>query len=442
MLLQCFVKSTVAKLEVVGTPGRGGCVCKHRRNLVPTTMERLPTEMIIQVLTYMSKGELKVIGFLSSEYRSLVLPVLFRRIRPWQGRAVDRGTADLITCLRVNSKLSSVVRVLDVRDIQRSKQPVEEIRRIMEVTARWEELILPPSVGCLLEMFDDNTKLQLRRLSFLNGDIGPEFSHFLLDILPACTNLVELEIPQVAEDWFNTIDPTGSAAGIWINRLERYRGPPYPLTYLHRNTPLYQLTSEAEVLSPVLQSLGRFVGQQLLALHVQVTVGNGGYRLTGKGYLTPSPISSLFPYLRYVAWFLVMSQPESLPGSFVRSFVALTRLLTINFQDLPQTKPFGDDVSPDVKNRTLFDAIRQLHHLRQVWFTSHYKEDTLPKPVSTFVQDVQKLSLPYLQAIYLWAPCSKPWSYSFIKEELVSNHEGPYIGWACETNKPVSPVFS
>jgi len=104
----------------------------------------------------------------------------------------------------------------------------------MEITTGWEELILPPDVDHPLEIFDDNTKLQLRRLSFYSGDIGPEFSHFLSDILPACTNLVELEIPHVPEDWFKTLDPAGSAAGIWINRLEKYRGPPYPLNYLHK----------------------------------------------------------------------------------------------------------------------------------------------------------------------------------------------------------------
>jgi len=361
-------------------------------------MERLPTEMIIHVLSYMSMEELKVIGFTSSEYRSLVLPFLFHRIRPWSlvGR---QSIADLIKCLRVNAKLSFAVRVLDAQDIDWSEQPVEEIRQIMEITARWEKLILPPDDRLPLKIFNDNARLQLRRLKFTNRDVGREFSHFLLNILPACTNLVELEIRQVEEHIFKTIDPTGSAAGIWINRLEKYCGPPYPLNYLHSNAPLYQLTSKAEGLSPVLQSLRRLVGQRLLALHVEVTMIISGYRLIGTGYLTPSPIPSLFPYLRYVAWFFITSQPESLPGDYVRIFLTPTPLLIINFQDLPQTKPFGGDVPPDVKNRTLFDAIQQLHHLRRVWFASHPRGDALPKTVLTFVQDVQVLSLPYLQAI-------------------------------------------
>jgi len=404
-------------------------------------MERLPTEMIIHVLSYMSMEELKVIGFTSSEYRSLVLPFLFRRIRPWS-RVVRQTAADLIKCLRVNAKLSFAVRVLDAQDIHWSEQPVEEMRRIMEITARWEKLILPPDDNLPLKIFDDNTRVQLRRLEFTNRSVGPKFSHFLLNILPACSNLVELEICQVEEHIFKTIDPTGSAAGIWINRLEKYYGPPYPLNYLHRNSPLYQLRCKAKGLSPELQSLSRLVGQQLLALHVQATMISSVHGFIGTGYLTPSPIPSLFPYLRYVAWFFITSQPESLPGDYVRIFLTPTPLLIINFQDLSQTKPFGDDVSPDVKNRTLFDAIQQLHHLRRVWFASHHKGGALSGPVLTFVQDVQKLSLPYLQAIYLWAPSSAVWSYSFRKEEGVSIHEGRYIRWACETNKLVTPVFS
>jgi len=46
-------------------------------------VERLPTELAIQILSYMSNEELKVTGFLLFEYRSVVLPLLFHRIRPW-----------------------------------------------------------------------------------------------------------------------------------------------------------------------------------------------------------------------------------------------------------------------------------------------------------------------------------------------------------------------
>ena len=48
-------------------------------------MERLPTELVLQILGYMSQVELKTIGFISSEYRSLV--VLFL-IPPYLSMAV------------------------------------------------------------------------------------------------------------------------------------------------------------------------------------------------------------------------------------------------------------------------------------------------------------------------------------------------------------------
>jgi len=58
-------------------------------------MEHLPTELVIQILSYMSREELKVTGFLSFEYQSLVLPLLFCRIRPWLWGAREQGTAVL-----------------------------------------------------------------------------------------------------------------------------------------------------------------------------------------------------------------------------------------------------------------------------------------------------------------------------------------------------------
>lgn len=284
-------------------------------------MDRLPAELIIQILNYMSMEELKVIGFISSRYRFLVLPFLFRRILPWSWAARRKGTAALIACLQNNSLLSSVVRILDAQSIRRSRQPVEEIRRIMELTTSWEELILPADEHIPLAVFDDNTKLKLRRLQLTNG---PKFDHLLLNILPTCTNLVDLEIPQVEEGWFKIFDPVGSASAEWINRLKKYRGPPYPLNYLRDSTPLYRLASRVEVPSQMLYRLGQLVGPQLLALHIPIDMID---ILTAKHHLQTSLTPSLFPNLQYVAWFFITSQPGIVRGNFVTFWLALTMLL-------------------------------------------------------------------------------------------------------------------
>jgi hypothetical protein len=300
-------------------------------SLIPTTtMERLPAELVIQILSYLYKEELKTIGFISSEYRSLVMPFLFHRIRPWWWRAREQDISDLIACLQNNSRLSSVVRVLGADAIGKSLRPVEELRQIMEITARWEGLILPADEHIPLSLFDDNMKLQLRHLKFTSGTTSArqKLSDFLLNILPACTNLVTLEINGVEEDWFKTCDPTGSTAAIWMSRLEKYRGPSYFLNYLHNLTPLHQLISTTVAPSPVLQRLGRLVGQQLLTLHVEfsllnfILIRNPNSSFIGEGYLPPSLFPSSFPNLRYVSWFLILT-----PGDPVRTFLALCLLL-------------------------------------------------------------------------------------------------------------------
>ena len=288
-------------------------------------MERLPTEMIIQVLSYMSKEDLKVISFISSEYRSLVLPFLFHSIRLWSWVAVIQGLPRLITCLQNNVELSSAVRVLDLEGIRSTQNLSEDLRRLMEITAQWEELILPMGNDLPLAVFDDTVKSQLRRLRCV-GHMDVTFRQLLVDILPSCTNLVDLYIPDLEDDWFKTSDPAGSATATWMNRLRKYRGPSFPLGYLRGGAPLNPLTSTTPVSPLMLQRLGRLVGQRLVALYVDI-YWTGVLILTVANYLPPSTIPSSFPNLQYVGWFPVMSQRESVPHDPVRNILAPTLLL-------------------------------------------------------------------------------------------------------------------
>ena len=406
-------------------------------------MERLSTELVIQILDYMSTEELKIIGFISSEYRSLVIPFLFRRIRPWWWRATERDISDLISCFRNNHRLSSVVRVLDAQAIGKCQQPLKELQQIMEIAPWWEGLILPVVEAIPLAVFDDNTKLKLRHLKLTEGSglAKHKLSHLLLNILPACANLIDLEIPSSEEDWFKICDSNESAITMWVNRLEKYHGPPYPLDYLHNGTPLHRLISTNPAPSPVLQRLGPLVGEQLLTLHVCFSLARYcDVSLIGKDYLSPSLFPSSFPNVRYISWFLIMSHPESAPGDSVRTLLTPRLLLIVYIQGLPQTKLISDEAILDV-NRTLFDAIRQLHHLRHVWFTSHHEGRDPIEPVLTFVEEVQRMSLPDFYGISLWTPNSHPWSYAFRKEEVESVNGGGYAKWVCKTNASVSPLF-
>jgi len=401
-------------------------------------MECLPIEMIIQVLSYMSKEDLKVVGFISSEYRSLVLPFLFRRIRFRSYVAVTQDLPRLITCLQNNVKLSSAVRVLDLELIWSTQDPSEDLRRLVEITTKWEELILPAGDNLPLAVFDDNNKSQLRRLHLAGGFVGVKFRQLLVDILPTCTNLVNLHIPDLEDDWFKTSDPAGSATATWVNRLRKYRGPSFPLSYLRGGAPLYQLTSTTAVSPPMLQQLGQLVGQQLVALYVHI-YWTGDLSSIGENYLPPSTVSSLFPNLQYVGWFPVMSQRESVPHDPVRNNLAPTSLLITHIHGIAQPKSSGDEGILDANEVLL--ATQQLHHLRQVWLVSHHRGESLPEPVSTFVQGVQKMSLPYLHAICLWTPFSYPSSRAFRKAGVESANDEFHTKWTCEKDVSLLPAF-
>ena len=246
-------------------------------------------------------------------------------------------------------------------------------------------------------------------------------------------------MPDLEEEMIKAIDPAGLAAAIWVNRLEKYGGPPYPLNYLHNSTPLSHLTCTTEIPSPPLQRLGGLIGQQLLHLHFPLYMTEKpDIRFIRNTYLPPSLIPSLFPNLHYVAWFLIIPQPGSILGDLVRFLLAPTSLLITHIQDLPHVKSSGDEASLDT-NGILLDAIQRLHSLRQVCFISYHGSRVLAKPALKFVDDVQKKSPPSLQAICLWAPNSKPWSYTFREKGVESTNEGTQKLWSCETNVLVPP---
>jgi len=157
-------------------------------------------------------------------------------------------------------------------------------------------------------------------------------------------------------------------------------------------------------------------------------------------YLPPSTISSLFPNLQYVGWFPLMSPWGSVPHDPVRNILAPTSLLITHIHGIAQLKSFGGEAILDANE--VLSAIKQLHHLRQVWLISHQCSLSLPEPVLIFIQDVQKMSLPYLHTICLWTPNSEPPSYAFRKEGAESANDGFHTKWTCETDVWIAPVFN
>jgi len=61
------------------------------------------------------------------------------------------------------------------------------------------------------------------------------------------------------QDWFAAFDPASLVAVKWVDRLEKYSGPLYPLNYLRSGTLLYHLESITDP-SRSLQWLGWLLG--------------------------------------------------------------------------------------------------------------------------------------------------------------------------------------
>jgi len=59
-------------------------------------------------------------------------------------------------------------------------------------------------------------------------DVGVKSRQLLVDLLPTCTNLIELHIPDLGDGWFNTFDPAGSTTAYMGESFEKVSRPTLP----------------------------------------------------------------------------------------------------------------------------------------------------------------------------------------------------------------------
>ena len=270
-------------------------------------MKQLPTETVIQILGRLSNPELKSVALVAYRYFTLARPFLFQRIR------ILFETNVLPFWVSQIADSPNHARMIKIIEIGRRwpESFLEDVRNLVQSAVALEELLILAALRTFpLGLLDPASLPNLKRFAIT---ANTNYDRLAIDFLPHCPKLVDLEVPHLSEQWARSSGFSSTLqkhAPSFMDRLRRFRGPPYFLDYMSKSDRALQHFSstvgltDAE-LSHISKDLG--FGQELLSLHLIIVAGrfSAATYWTERHCITPSIIPSLFPNLRSVAWFLV-----------------------------------------------------------------------------------------------------------------------------------------
>jgi len=327
-------------------------------------MERLPTELMVEVVRHSDEPTIHSITIVSSKYCEIAQPLLFRDIN------IDKMTterlANFVEQLENSSKLASMIKILIIRTVFTQ----ELHRRLFTVVSNLEELSM--SINFLLSPHYFPNLRRLRFRAFRPGD----FNDVVTNFIPCHKDLDNLEVIFYPNHFTSDsatlcMPPLTESVSSGADRLVTYHGPIGLLPLLTPNSKMKHLALAQPLDEGTLRKLSSAVSGGLLSLIIDLP------NPRPQAYTLPDPlIPSLFPTLRSVAW-----------------------------------------LSLDIQSASVLD---QLPHLRRVWLTS-----TLARPqgveglVSKILELSDKKTRP-LQEIYVHPPWGRPSSFTYSKASINS----------------------
>ena len=343
-------------------------------------MERLPTELMVEVVGLLDRPTIHSFTIVSSKYREIAQPLLFRRI--YIESISCKRLALFIEQVENSSKHASMIKILMI------VWPFtpELLDHLFTVISNLEELFIYYAVANPTLLPSPHYFPKLRRLHFPVS--RPEVINYLVaNFIPCHRVLDDLKVtflPHILNsDPATRCMPTlAESVSIGVNRLVTYHGPSGLLPLLTPNSRMEHLTSTHQLDEGALRKLSSAISGGLLSLII------GDPMDPTKSKTLPGPlIPSLFPNLRSLAW-----------------------------------------LSLDINSVSVID---QLPCLRRIWFSSM---DTLKlHDRVAFVSKIQELSdnknRP-LQEIWVYARAGHPFSLRYSKASIDSP-------WMLKTDLPV-----
>ena len=328
-------------------------------------MERLPTELMAEVVRYSDRSTIHSFAIVSSKYCEIAQPLLFCRIKIHQMEG--ERLALFVDQMEHGSILASMIKILMIR----SDFTPELLRRLFRVVSNLELLFVQPEQAN--SVLSSHYFPNLRRLHFRAATPGV-FSDVVTNFIPRHRVLDHLGVSFPPVDLISDsatlyTHPLTEAVSSGVDRLVTYRGPNSLLSLLTPNSKMKHLISTQQLDEGTLNKLSSDVSGGLLSLIIDDPMD------LVKSQTLPGPlIPSLFPTLQSIAW-----------------------------------------LSLDIQSTSVID---QLPHLRRAWFTSG-RDWQASVGVGAFVSQILEFSdkkTRPLQEIRVLAQDENPCSLTYSKE--------------------------
>ena len=226
-------------------------------------MEKLPTELMQEVMEYSDKRTIHSFTVLSSKYCEIAQPFIFRRISI--DLLTDERFALFVEQMQNSSKLALMIKVLIVR----RPYATDLLRRLFRMVSNLEELRIEGPVAKFLLPPHYFPNLRRLHVPFYNPEF---FNHITTDFIPRHESLNVLNIPFIRNSSASgpgtlSMPPlTESALASAVNRLVTYHGPRDLLHLLTPNSSMKHFTSCHQLDEETLLNLSRVVSRGLLGL--------------------------------------------------------------------------------------------------------------------------------------------------------------------------------
>ncbi len=361
-------------------------ISSHFDRITTNIMERLPTELMAEVVRYSDKPTIHSFTIVSSKYREIAQPHLFRHI--YIKKMADERLALFVEQLENSNKLALMIKILSIK----TPFTPELLRHLFTVVSNLEQLHIKCEVANFL--LSSHYLPKLRRLYFLASTQGA-FNDVVANFIPYHRVLDDLKVTFRPKHFTSdsatlSLPPLAESVSSGVDRLVTYQGPRSLLHLLTPNSRMKYLISLQQLDEGTLRKLSRAVSGGLSRLIIYDPTDPFKYE-TLPGPLIPS----LFPTLRSIAW-----------------------------------------LSVDIQSTSVID---QLPHLRWVWFASRHAWK-LPGGVEGFVSKIIELShkerrpLREIGVDVQDMQGARPLSYRYSKASINSR-------WVLRTGRPMSPSF-
>ena len=268
-------------------------------------MERLPTELMAEVVRYSDESTIRSFAIVSSKYREIAQPLLFHRIVINQ-MARER-LALFVDQMEHSSKLASMIKILIIH----ADFTPELLRRLFTVVSDLELLFVQPEEAN--SVFSSHYFPSLRRLTFRAHTPGV-FNDVVANFIPRHRVLDHLGISFPPKKLISgsaalCTAPLTESVSSGVDRLVTYRGPSGLLPLLTPNSKMKHLISSQQLDEGTLRKLSSDVSGGLLSLIIDDPMDPVKSE-TLSGPLIPS----LFPTLQSIAWLKLDIQSTSVIG--------------------------------------------------------------------------------------------------------------------------------